>query len=41
MPFDLATARPVGQKETMSAKDVVSKAIVTILLDLCLTYLLL
>jgi hypothetical protein len=27
MPFDLATAKPIGQKETMSAKDVVSQAI--------------
>jgi len=27
MPFDLATARPVGQKETLSGKDVVSQAI--------------
>ena len=27
MPFDLSTARPIGQKETMSAKEVVSKAI--------------
>lgn len=27
MPFDLSTARPIGQKETMSARDVVSQAI--------------
>ena len=27
MPFDLSTARPVGQKETMTGKEVVSKAI--------------
>jgi hypothetical protein len=27
MPFDLATAKPIGQKETLSAKDVVSQAI--------------
>jgi hypothetical protein len=27
MPFDLASARPVGQKENLSAKDVVSEAI--------------
>jgi hypothetical protein len=27
MPFDLATAKPIGQKEELSAKDVVSQAI--------------
>lgn len=27
MPFDLSTARPVGQKETMTGKEVASKAI--------------